>query len=263
VSIWGSVAGLLSWARGAKSHSLWSLFDLGRWDELLEVAEELVSWDRSHGSTYWGPWGLSYQVDVLVRRGDVARAAEIEEELLSRAREIGDPQVLAPALVAAALVEQARGGLPAALALMAEFESVTDPMSQFRLICLPDAVRICVAAGGMGEARSLISSRKSSFPRRRFAVLTARAVLAEATGDLGESLSLYSNAATSWREFGVVVEHGFSLLGLGRCLFRLGEPREAVGPLGEAREIFRRLGARPLVTEAETILGASAAASGS
>jgi class 3 adenylate cyclase/tetratricopeptide (TPR) repeat protein len=255
--------GLLSWARGAMSHTLWSLFDLGRWDEVLERAEELVSWDRSHGSTYWGPWGLSYQVDVLVRRGEVARAAEIEEELLSRAREIGDPQVLAPALVAAALVEQARGELPAALALMAEFQSVTEPMSPFRLTCLPDAVRICVAAGGIEEGRGLVSSRTPSFPRRRFAVLSARAVLAEATGDLDESLSLYSDAAMSWGEFGVVLEHGLSLLGRGRCLFRLGESVEAAGPLGEAREIFRRLGARPHVAELEGILEASAAASGS
>jgi hypothetical protein len=152
--------------------------------------------------------------------------------------------------------------LQAALTLMAEFESGTDPMSQFRLTCLPDAVRICVAAGGMDEARSLVSSRKPSFPRRRFAVLTARAVLAEAT-ELEESVSLYGEAARSWGEFGVVLEHGQSLLGRGRCLLRLGKSREAGGPLGEAREIFRRLGAQPLDTEAETLLGASTAASGS
>lgn len=250
--------GLLSWVRGGKAHELWTLFDLGRWDEVLEIAEELVSWDRSHGSTYWGPWGLAYQSHVLVRRGDVARAAEVEEELLSRAREIGHDQVLAPALVAAALVEQARGDSPAALALIAEFQLETRPMSQFRFTWLADAVRICVAAGGTDEARILASGPEPAFPRHRYAVLSARAAVAEATGDLDESLSLYGDAAKSWGEFGVVLEHGHSLLGRGRCLVQLGKSSEAAATLEEAREIFRRLGALPLVAEADGWLSQAA-----
>ncbi len=249
--------GLTSWARGGKAHMLWTLFDLGRWDEVLEIADELVSWDRTHGQTYWGPWGLSYEAHVLVRRGQVAQAAEIEEELLSRAREIGDPQVLAPALIAAALIEQARGELPAALDLTAEFEEVTrEP--QFRLTHLPDAVRICVVAGAMERGRSLLSGRKLSAAGFRHALLTAKAVLAEGAGELDQALQLYEDAVQRWTEFGSVLEQAQTLLGQGRCLAALGRPEDAVLALEEAKAIFARLRAAPLEAEVNRLLAEAA-----
>ena len=43
-------------------------------------------------------------------------------------------------------------------------------------------------------------------------------------------------------------------MGEGRCLVALRRREEAVAPIGRAREIFTRLGATPLVAEADALL---------
>ncbi len=249
--------GLTSWTRGAKAHTLWTLFDLGRWDELLEVAEDLVTWDRTHGQTYWGPWGSIYRAHVLVRRGQVAETAELEEDLLARSREIGDPQVLAPALVAAALIRQAQGQPDAALQLTAELVDAT-PSVQSRATFLADAVRVCVAAGAPERGTTLVSGAEMTAPRDRYAVLTARAVLAEGAEETEQALQLYTEAVERWTEFGYVLERGQTLLGKARCLIALGRAAEATKPLVEACSIVSGLRAAPLQAEAESLLAAAA-----
>jgi hypothetical protein len=89
--------------------------------------------------------------------------------------------------------------------------------------------------------------------RDRHCVATARAVLAEAGVDLADASTLYKDAADRWARFGTVVEHGHALLGLGRCLARLGRA-EAGERLAEARAVFARLGAQWLVAETESWL---------
>ena len=249
----GERRGLTSWTRGAKAHTLWTLFDLGRWDEVLRTADELVSWDRAHGRTYWGPWGLVYRALVLVRRGQTAEAAGLEDELLARSREIGDPQVLEPAVITAALIEQARGALDAAVRLAME---VQQPLPNGAY--LADAVRVCVAGGAMEEGRRLVSAEALSASRPRFVVLTARAVLAEGSGNHEEALQLYAEAAKRWAEFGYVLEEAQTLLGKGRCLIALGRESDAQDPGRRARALLTGLGAVPLEAEAEGLIGAAA-----
>ena len=249
--------GLTSWARGAKAHTLWTLFDLGRWDELLEVADELVTWDLRQGQTYWGPWGSIYRAHVLVRRGQVTEAAELEEGLLARSREIGDPQVLAPALVAAALIRQSQGQRDSALQLVDEFADAT-PTPMFRMTYLGDVVRVCVATGALERGIKLIPGAEPTAPRDRYAVLTARAALAEGAEETEKALHLYTEAAQRWTEFGYVLEQGQTLLGKARCLIALGRAAEAVEPLGEARSIASGLRAGPLEAESESLLVAAA-----
>jgi len=86
----------------------------------------------------------------------------------------------------------------------------------------------------------------------------ARALLAEADGDLDGAARLHDQAADGWQAYGHRAEQAQALLGAGRCLRRLGRP-EAAARLREARAGFRRLGAGPLVQEAGTwLLGGAA-----
>jgi hypothetical protein len=62
--------------------------------------------------------------------------------------------------------------------------------------------------------------------------------------------ALYTDAAESWARFGHVLERGHALVGLGRCLRALGSGDAATPIVREARELFARLGARRLETEA-------------
>ena len=254
----GMRRGQISWVMWGKAHTLWTLFDLGRWDELFEVADELLTWEREHGRSYVGAMALCYQAYVLVRRGDVDEAAALVEDFVSRAREISDPQVLHPATVIAALTEQARGEHRAALAFLEEFEGASRPQSPLHSQHLTDALRISIAIGSEDLAERLLDAAETSTARGRNAILTGSALLGESQGDTNEAARRYSEAAKRWAEYGCILEHGEMLLGFGRCLIASGRPAEAARPLAGAHAIFTRLGAAPLVAETESLLSVAA-----
>jgi hypothetical protein len=80
--------------------------------------------------------------------------------------------------------------------------------------------------------------------------VTAQAVWDEAQGDLEEAANRYTDAGDRWKNFGVVLEHGQALLGLGRCRAQLGHS-DARDRLLDARGIFSQLGAGPLLAETD------------
>jgi tetratricopeptide (TPR) repeat protein len=246
----GRRRGIAFKAKWVEAESLWTLYDLGRWDELLASAEELIRWDRRYGGSQVGVMALSYKAHVLARRGQTAEAESLMSDFLPRARAIQDPQVLAPALVIAALIEEARAESAAAVSLIEEFEESTREEARFRNINLPDALRVAIWAGALDVAERLFEGARGGAARDRLAVLTGRAVLAEVRGELAGAADLFAEAAAAWEEYGHALEHGRSLLGLGRCRLALGQA-EANNILSAAREVFARLGAGPLLGEAD------------
>ena len=241
------------------TETLWTLYDLGRWDELLPVADRLVEWDRAGGGSQIGAIALSYEAHVLVLRGEVSAATALVHGFLPRSREIADPQVLIPSLVIAALIEHAGGRVSSAADLLGELrdtlEGSAGPYSAFGL---PDALRLCLATGETALAKELVEGRDEIQTRGRNAVSTARAVLAEATDDRRGAATAYRDAALAWKEYGHVPEQGHALLGEGRCLLAMGRADAAREPLTRAREIFADLRAQPLLDEIDPLLVAAA-----
>jgi tetratricopeptide (TPR) repeat protein len=247
------IVGLMRWTR---AQTVWALFDMGEWEELLRMADELISWEEAHGESYVGGLALPYKAHVLVRSGRVEEAAGLVEEFLPRARSIDDPQVLAPVLAVAALVEQARGGNRAATNLVEELARTTrDP---FRANQVADAVRICATAGQLPLAKHLLDDVPVAMTRHRNVRLAGGAVVAEAEGDLGEAAEAYAEAADRWRDYGHVPERALALLGQGRCLLALGRAG-AEEPLREARDLLVGMGYQTALAEAEGLLEQTAA----
>jgi class 3 adenylate cyclase/tetratricopeptide (TPR) repeat protein len=237
-------------ARWAQGESLWMLFDLGDWDELLHVAHALIEWDRAHGRSYMGTVALSFETYVLVLRGEISTAAALVENFIAAAREIEDAQTLAPALAAAALVERAQGHLPRAVTLMDELDAATHGRAGWsRYWQLPEAVRIALAAGERDLARRLLEGPDPHAARERHAASTADALLAEADKRPDEASARYKEVAQNWAEYGSVLEQGQALFGLGRCLHEIGRSSEARAAVADAQAAFARLRARPLVAE--------------
>jgi tetratricopeptide (TPR) repeat protein len=233
------------------------LFDLGRWDEALELADQLLERHRDLAESYEGVSLTARKAHILACRGQVEEAAALKARFLPRSRDIGDPQVVSNALAIAAFIEQADGDPGAALRLVEELERATrDGPGCYRADPLPIVARICRAAGEPGLAERLLHGADAPATRYRNCLATARAVLAETRGDLPEAASRYDDAGDRWRSFGVALEHGQALLGLGRCATRLGRPA-AREPLLQAREIFARLGARGLLAETDRWLDGS------
>ena len=227
------------------------LFDLGRWDEALALADRLLARHQDLAESYEGVSLTARKAHILACRGAVAEALALEARFLPRGRDIGDPQVTSNVFAVAALVEQAGGNLDAALRLAQELEEATrDGPSCYRADPLPIVARIGLAAGRPELTERLLDGADTPAARYRHCLATARALLAETRGELALAATGYAEAAARWRGFGVVLEQAQALLGLGRCTARLGQA-PARPPLLEARAIFERLGAGALLAETD------------
>jgi tetratricopeptide (TPR) repeat protein len=242
------------------AESAWMLYDLGRWDEVLEATAQVLAFvGSSMGQLRLV--ALPYMAQVLVRRGRTAEAAVLVEEFAPLARAARDGQVLVPALAVAALVEQARGDLAAAVGFVEEIEEATRGISDFyRARFLDELATVCVEAGDLDVVRRLVDSIRMTAGRAGHSLVGARAVLAEADGDPEAALPLFEEAAKRWAEYGYVFGRGLALLGSARCLLALERGTEAAPVLHQARDIFAGLEAAPALAEVDALLGDQPAA---
>jgi tetratricopeptide (TPR) repeat protein len=238
--------------RGA---SFGPLADLGRWDEVLTLADEVIAQERTRGGAYQSVGAATQKAQILLWRGEIAAAQPLVREFLSQARDIDDLQILLPALVAGAAAEAA-GNPHLAAQLVEELGRAAQERGggQWYLgLYLAEVVRICMATHQHALASRLIDHAPTRAARHRYARLTARAVLTEAQGDPHDAARLYEQAAERWTRYGHVLERGQGLLGAGRCLLRLDRP-EAAAKLRAARTSLAPPGARPLLAETDAWL---------
>ncbi|MGK5112283.1 ATP-binding protein [Geodermatophilus sp. CPCC 205506] len=251
--------GLLHPLRAVRADGLKVLLDAGRWDELLREATEVSTSVESDEADYWWAVADANRAHVLLRRGQVASAAEIMVRALPQARSIGDLQVFGPALEVASLILLAQGELDEAADRVREFADRAQFVPSRRAVHLPAMVRVCAAVGELGLAQRLVEGTELRLRRHACAHRTARAIVAEAQGALDTALREYEEAAAGWQVYGHVLERGLALLGAGRCASRLGELR-AVTSLQSARGVFAFLGARSLGMDADALLDRAAPA---
>ncbi|HEX6332111.1 MAG TPA: AAA family ATPase [Actinomycetota bacterium] len=256
-----SVRGFQHEASWCKCGRLEVLFDLGRWDELVEEANEVEAWDREEGGGQLRTFAELYRGVVLGHRGELQAAVLLEEEVLPRVRILRRTEVLAPALSYAALLEHERGHDAMALDLVREFERETKGYDSYRLQFLPDAARVLVMTGRHDLLETLmLDDDRARNARTRNALATARAIRAEGLGEHEEAAERYAACAEAWLSYGSILERAHTLLGEARCRRALGDPR-AGELLAAARELYDSLGAAPMVRRIDVALGHAAAAS--
>ena len=234
--------GILGQGMWARAESLWLLYDAGRWNDLLDVVTHLLQWAREHGDTIVEAISLSYRARVLTHRAKSAAVEDLLERTIPIARTIGDLQVQAPVFVAAAVVEHARGDDAHALEHVREFEQATrDGPTEYRELHSPEVLRVCLAAGEVELAAKVLGDRPVFVTRTQVAVLTGKALLAEARGGQDEAAALFHEAASTWESYGAPFERAHALAGLARCLAALGRPREADEARRQAADLFSAL----------------------
>lgn len=163
-----------------KGQTLWTLYDLGDWDEAVSRARSAVEWSRANGETQIEAMALPYLALILLQRGAQAEAESLSEHFLSLARHIKDMQILVPALGAAASVKHRQGDEEASIELLGELQAYTEGFVAWRMRFAPTALRILTGLGEMEQTKALLPEESVSLPRDRCSLLAGRAILAEA-----------------------------------------------------------------------------------
>ena len=116
-------------ASRSHGHGLWfdalslgPLFDVGAWDELLQVADDVLRRSREAGGDYAAGLAQPWLTQVLLWRGRPRRGRRRGGGIDVRSAHIRDAQVLVPAEVAAALVAVREGRGQDAIRIVEELE---------------------------------------------------------------------------------------------------------------------------------------------
>jgi tetratricopeptide (TPR) repeat protein len=259
---WATVRGMTGEAMWAKGESVWPLFDLGKWNELLRRADEVTASAQIEEDGQIKAIALPYKARVLAERGRMDEAASLERQFLAMAREIGDLQVLVPALATASVIRHELGDQPASRELIDELAGCTQGAPPWRARFLPDAVRVLLAAGdGAAAAKLIVAEEELSCARDRCSSFGAHALVIEARGNVEQAAMMHTEAARRWAEYGIGHEQAHALVGAGRCALSLGRRRRAAELLGQARTLFDQMGAHRSAARAAVYLKDAAALS--
>ncbi len=214
-------AGVVSQGGWAKAQSLFLLYELGLWDDVLARADELLAVGRDRLDAALWLTTEAHRAKVLLARGLTEGLPNREELLAEAAGSEDDLQAMNPVLLASARLALADGAAAEAADHMRRFELLTrDAASEFREASLAEAVELAVAAGALDVAESLIAASEGVIPHHRCNLLSARAELLEAKGELSEAADAWAQAADAWGAFGVERQAEVARRGVGRCAGR-------------------------------------------
>jgi class 3 adenylate cyclase len=224
---------------------------LGRWDDALDRAAEVESLDMpiEYVENLLLPLG-----EIHCQRGELDRAREHLDKH-EPARESDDPQARAGYLLASAGLLRAEGkpaaALEAAEALIADRGTLGITFLTVKLGFV-EAMEAALALGDADRARDLVRVVEELHPGERPPLLEAHAhrVRARLEGDEAG----FETAAADFRRLEMAFYLAVALLEHGEWLVAHDRPGDAEPVLAEAREIFERLGARPWLDRAASVL---------
>lgn len=248
--------GLTSHAMWTRGETTWMTYELGEWDDVLLVSDEVLASDagRSQLSLVVAP----HRAMVMLQRGEASAAEEVLRTL-DRARAVGDPQLVIPALTVSAMLECERDRVSEAVELIRERIEMIEAREGSYGQGHVDSARVLAASEELDLLEELRAQDDSPIAHSRLSLLASGGILAEARGRIAEAVEGYVEAAHGWTGFGNRVEAAFAWLGAGRCLAALGRRDDAVTALRSARETFVYLGALRATAEADELLTVAAA----
>jgi hypothetical protein len=200
--------------RGAFSQGTWSkvaalqlLYELGRWDEVLERAAPLRADGRMDVS-------LQVAIDLWSSAVRLRRGEDVGDltDQLERAREVEELQALAPALALAALAAKRLGNDDRAAGFAAEYETTTrGKAAMYRSEWAPAIARLAMELGRGDIGEDLVGNAERSTPRDALLMDTAEAIV----GGAGVAPGVWAALARRWAAYGCPFEQGLAALATG------------------------------------------------
>jgi DNA-binding CsgD family transcriptional regulator len=232
----------------------------GRWDEALEIIDEILSLDQP-------PLGRAHQLltrcQIAVSRGDIDSAIAIAAEVRSLPAAIHAQGHYAYPLAQLEIHWRlASGDLTGALACARAVpapDPATDPAPRFQWALISSAMRACAEAKAFGvadadvsELRADLEARAATLPRRRTPLQDAYAALAAAESSRADGrhdLASWDAAHAAWERLGRPYQAAYALLHAARAAMAGGDRDVAAARLRAGAELAGRVGARPLLQQ--------------
>jgi class 3 adenylate cyclase/tetratricopeptide (TPR) repeat protein len=217
---------------------------LGRWDEALTIAEELLAEAPDHYMA--GGWTL-VRAEIAVARDDVERALEDAAAGLALARRASDPQSLDPGLIGAAFVYLQADRPDEASALLEELLASVEAREASRGVALGRIAELALVGREVGQPeRVLAALDKASLdsPYHEAARLFLR----------GDPVA----AAEICAELQELPREALFRLAAAEQLVAAGRRADADQQLRRALALSQQLGATRWVRQGEALLVASA-----
>jgi tetratricopeptide (TPR) repeat protein len=216
---------------------------LGRWDEALALAEQLLGEAPEH---YMASQWLTVRALISVARDDVEHALADVATGLALARRAGDPQAVDPQLREAAFVYLQAGRLRDAAALLDELFSLAQSREEVprATAVRPEFVLVARAFGQERRALALLDK------------LTVKSVYHDAAraaleGDLVAAAGIHA-------QLGEIVREALFRLAAAEALVAEGRRTEADEQLLRGLAVARELGAKRWIRQGEALLARSA-----
>jgi class 3 adenylate cyclase/tetratricopeptide (TPR) repeat protein len=210
-------SGVVSQGLWLKAGGLFSLYELGRDDDVLRMSDEILALGKNRlDATVW-VFANVLRAEVML---DLGRDDDVvpPSELLERARAAADVQAVAPALLAAGRIELRRGLIDEAERELRAFAAVTaDVSSEYREAVLARAARLAVGLGLTDVLQQLVEASVGELPHHARNLASARAALLELEDRPREAHEAYLRAAHEWDVFGSAREAAFARAAAERC----------------------------------------------
>jgi len=215
------------------------LFDQGRWDELLESVDHVAAWAEAKGSSSAAAIVAAVmKARVLALRGDYDAALAISGGHIDEAFAFGDEDAVW-ALTSCSAVEwvaQERGGRTHELLTGITTNQITS------ISPIAEITRLLVQVDAADQARTVLDAVPAGPPKFWNNATSARAVLAEASGERMDASRLFAEAVDRWRAFGNPYELAHALAGQARCAIGSSGFALADSAAAEATAMFSQLG---------------------
>jgi tetratricopeptide (TPR) repeat protein len=228
--------GGLRWLPGERMLDRWLRGDLV---SAREIADQVIA-DASRSAHYHEAPARCVRATVSLARGDVDAALADSERIMTLAQEVGEAQVIGPALVTRAQVLHAAGRLD-------EANSLVDGVLREHDLADPFQHELPLLVAELGRSAELLAAlaeEKAPTPW----INAARAI---ASGDYGQGAEVYSAIGSR------VLEARARLL-RAEALIAGGRRADADAELGRALPSFRAVGASSYLRRGEALLAATA-----
>jgi len=219
----------------------------GRWDEALQIAEDMLAKSEAGSPSYMDVQARQVRARIALARGAPTAAAEAGEAL-KLARDAKDPQVLYPALAFAAREASFTGRLKEAATLVDElltlWASRPKTVLQSHLQSFSDAAE-ALSALGRGEELAEVGAN---------ARMQTRWIEA-ATAFVGRD---FQRAAEIYAECGSLPDEAYARLRAAEALTADGRRAEGDQELQRALGFYRSVDATAYIREGEALLARTA-----